>query len=673
VSDRDIAVRVSAQISGLIDGFTNAASVVRAGGQQMQQGMAAAGVGAKEAGAQVASFSNVLQHYKAEQVQSERTARFFASSLTEIAPGAETAAGSLQKLISIGLEGFSIGAGIELAVFALGLLAERFREHEKLARELRQIHRETWQSAVDSLKQVERQVEGTTTATEAAFRSSTDSAIARVKKLSFEMEEAYKASSSKWRDIGVSIERFLTFGLTNVVKTTEQVVGEIQQKADAEFAGLNAAKGKKDETLAKERVKITRDVAIQILQIEASTRDRLLQIQADLKAELARLYDDRLRLGENYARLIAAAEAKAARETKEVIRQRALEHSRAMIAIEMATSNEYERLALQWALKQDEINERYRIRVDSLRGRQREEALRQRNEELAAENQKFAAQESMVAANIARNRLMLQKAIDDRLTMELDATRRAEAIKIQVQFGKSGGRDSSVELAATVAREQFETEEAHRLRSRLSAEQLEAKLTDIKRRGTKERGEILQREYAEEIAAAQTIGSSFADAFAGMATGAKSAAQAMAGVLKDVLNLVLQMAVKRILASAATAGAEAAESQAGIPVVGPILAIGAMASIFGAVMGMLSNVPKAARGAEIPFGMSPLVQLHSRELVLPETHADTIRQLGERGVGEGEHLHFHGTNIIDERSLRRFLGSESYIRASRDVRRHGRF
>ena len=98
-------------------------------------------------------------------------------------------------------------------------------------------------------------------------------------------------------------------------------------------------------------------------------------------------------------------------------------------------------------------------------------------------------------------------------------------------------------------------------------------------------------------------------------------------------------------AKAAEAGAGAASSVANIPYVGPILAIAAMASVFGAVSGLKANV-SAAGGYDIPAGINPVVQTHAREMILPAKHADVIRSLADNGAGGGSgDVHFHGTPL----------------------------
>ncbi|WP_445364894.1 tape measure protein (plasmid) [Microbulbifer sp. ANSA001] len=97
-------------------------------------------------------------------------------------------------------------------------------------------------------------------------------------------------------------------------------------------------------------------------------------------------------------------------------------------------------------------------------------------------------------------------------------------------------------------------------------------------------------------------------------------------------------ATAKIGAHAATAGAGAAESQASIPYIGPVLAIAAMGAILGSVMALKGNIKSARGGYDIPAGVNPVTQLHEQEMVLPAEHANTIRRLGEDGGGGGEPL-----------------------------------
>lgn len=80
---------------------------------------------------------------------------------------------------------------------------------------------------------------------------------------------------------------------------------------------------------------------------------------------------------------------------------------------------------------------------------------------------------------------------------------------------------------------------------------------------------------------------------------------------------------------AAEAGAGAAAAVAPIPFIGPILAIAAMASVFGAVMGLMS----AEQGWDVDKG--GLTMIHDKEMVLPSNLAEGVRNMTERGGGGG--------------------------------------
>lgn len=81
-----------------------------------------------------------------------------------------------------------------------------------------------------------------------------------------------------------------------------------------------------------------------------------------------------------------------------------------------------------------------------------------------------------------------------------------------------------------------------------------------------------------------------------------------------------------VTANATQAGTGAAASQAAIPVVGPGLALAAMAAIFAAVMALGSR-KSAAGGYDIPKGVNPVTQLHEEEMVLPSPLANAVRRM----------------------------------------------
>lgn len=110
--------------------------------------------------------------------------------------------------------------------------------------------------------------------------------------------------------------------------------------------------------------------------------------------------------------------------------------------------------------------------------------------------------------------------------------------------------------------------------------------------------------------------------------------QSIANELSKIIAAkVMAYARERVLAlagigvKAAEAGAGAAASQAAIPIVGPSMALAAMAATAAAVMGLGASLPSAARGWDIPSGINPIAQLHEQEMVLPAEQAQVIRDM----------------------------------------------
>ena len=114
-----------------------------------------------------------------------------------------------------------------------------------------------------------------------------------------------------------------------------------------------------------------------------------------------------------------------------------------------------------------------------------------------------------------------------------------------------------------------------------------------------------------------------------------------------------------VASNAAQAGSGAAAAVAPTPFVGPMLALAAMATVFGAVMALGGRQKSAAKGYDIPKGLNPMTQLHEEEMVLPAKFANVIRGMaagGEGGQGGGSVVHNHyNVQAWDSRDVGRFL------------------
>lgn len=123
--------------------------------------------------------------------------------------------------------------------------------------------------------------------------------------------------------------------------------------------------------------------------------------------------------------------------------------------------------------------------------------------------------------------------------------------------------------------------------------------------------------------------------------------------------------------NAIQAAAEAFKAMAGIPYVGPILAVGAAAAAMAAVYGLMSGmggggsqttttttrIPSAAGGWDIPAGINPLTQLHENEMVLPAEHAQTIREMAGQQEGSDSTIIINSTggDFIHKNDLAKLL------------------
>ncbi|HIC8346531.1 TPA: tape measure protein [Neisseria meningitidis] len=123
--------------------------------------------------------------------------------------------------------------------------------------------------------------------------------------------------------------------------------------------------------------------------------------------------------------------------------------------------------------------------------------------------------------------------------------------------------------------------------------------------------------------------------------------------------------------NAIQAAAEAFKAMAGIPYVGPILAVGAAAAAMAAVYGLMSGmggggsststtttrIPSAAGGWDIPAGINPLTQLHENEMVLPAEHAQTIREMAGQQGGSDSTIIINSTggDFIHKNDLAKLL------------------
>jgi Mg2+ and Co2+ transporter CorA len=140
-------------------------------------------------------------------------------------------------------------------------------------------------------------------------------------------------------------------------------------------------------------------------------------------------------------------------------------------------------------------------------------------------------------------------------------------------------------------------------------------------------------------------------------------------------EVVVEGATTEVAAKGASAAAGAASSAAAVPGVGWAMAIPVAMGVLAAVLALKGGIGSAAAGWDIG-NENPIAQLHKREMVLPEAHADVIRSLAGRGV-QGQTIHQHNWNVqaLDARSFEDYLRDQkgSLTKVLGEVVRDGRW
>jgi len=116
------------------------------------------------------------------------------------------------------------------------------------------------------------------------------------------------------------------------------------------------------------------------------------------------------------------------------------------------------------------------------------------------------------------------------------------------------------------------------------------------------------------------------------ATGQATRAALQAGGDATAIATAEATKAAQVQLDAGLAGANTMAALSGIPVIGPALA----AATAPTMVAETETIGLAALGADLPSfsGVMP-VGVHSREMILPEIHADTIRKLGQDGATAG--------------------------------------
>lgn len=280
------------------------------------------------------------------------------------------------------------------------------------------------------------------------------------------------------------------------------------------------------------------------------------------------------------------------------------------------------------------------------------------------------------------------------LELQLGTISREQYLEKLKQF-----EDQRYEIAREALLRRLELAKSDPDRSPTEVQQIQNEIEALEQQHTLRLGEIKnskKADQAEPIVNTMKAGeAAMAQSIENMINRTQTLRQAMASIWKSISQTIIAEIAKIIArriamwatekaltmagigADAAKAGTGAASAVANIPYVGPILAIAALASVFGSVSAMSSRVPSAsaAGGFDIPATMNPVTQLHAREMVLPAKYADVIRAQAEQGGGGGGDTHHWQINAVDARGFEDMLmkrgGADVLIRALTERKRNG--
>jgi len=184
------------------------------------------------------------------------------------------------------------------------------------------------------------------------------------------------------------------------------------------------------------------------------------------------------------------------------------------------------------------------------------------------------------------------------------------------------------------------------------------KIADAQEAAAKNEDARLQEWLSANQAAAQAVAGVMTQAFIDIAMGSEDAGRRMTMAVIDAAQVA-------VMSYAASGAAASAFSQAGIPIIGPIMATVAAGIIFGLIKGYMAQIPKAAMGGVVMGGVPGVDSVGT--LV---QHGEGVLQRGQTGViqrladvlesresaapvaaGSGNtHMHYHADSVVPQTS-----------------------
>jgi hypothetical protein len=667
VADKTLKFEIAVGTDGMIQGLKVATKAVDDTTQSIKFGM---GKG-KDA---VEGITNSLQKFKTEQTQQARTARYFAQELADIIPGADGAKTALQSLISIGLGVGGVAVAFDIVATGLRALSDHLEENDKRAREMRKAFRDAASTAADAMDGVERALHPQTK-TQAAWSDAVKQTRNEIRELQAQMEE----TSTGW---GAKVRNVLHGMTTNAagksdaftIKGTDELIKPLEDQIKAKIAGLASQRPNRDKVEADERKKQAEATTRELAALEAGLADEITKINVDKKNRIEELEKDHTEIyAPERARRVEGIE----RESAEKIRRLREDHLNSIQALEReaaaANGSETERIQAATETKLQDLRTKLSRTRDTQeqqlirRQIQAESELGERRIEIAA-----AAERKIVADAIAEFDKLKAARLEKQVAQEQEVT------DLRLRYSDERFGRELAQLTRQGEQEKMRVRELQR-DGAMSFEEMNDTLRKIDKETRK--GMIegwLQTRQAWVQGFTRPLTQTFTAAFHAMIDSTQDFGEAMkniaVGVVDELIGALVEMGVKAVasfiageaIAKAtsisttqghiAEAVAGAAASQAFIPFAGPGLAAAAASAMLASLEGMTAPLlASASQGFDVPAGMSPITQLHEREMVLPEQYADVIREMangGGSGGGGGSQIVIQA---LDARSFEEFL------------------
>jgi tape measure domain-containing protein len=493
----------------------------------------------------------------------------------------------------------------------------------------------------------------------------------------WKMQLQRKIESEKgFFDTSVSME--IAFWKSKLAEVGKGSAEELKTRAsiEKELYSLRKTAATQDRALNEEAISTAQRVSLNEIAIERdklaqqkSTRQLSLEESLSLELDLAnRELEVRRSAIEDKAKLYAGdkvAKEKILNELKTLEQ----DHVRQLFKINQdyqqnALADKIATMRIELEQYRNNMDERLRIakqiqaEVNKVYGQESREAQAAAQEVGRIERQK-AEQIKSINQMIANSKTETQLAIIDgaasqaRFEREMNQMTRLQLLEQEQQFEQ---QRYNIKMQALKEREaMLEKDPDHNIEeaARVKEQMLELERTYSLKQSEMRRDQVKEsnRDYLNMFSNMQnSMAGVFGQMMRGMLTFKDFMREMLKAILGAFIDMIAQMIARwimsqvmqkymskltagsQIAANASVAASGAMASVAAIPFYGWTMAPAVGATTFATAMGYQAGLA-AEQGFDVPAGMNPVTQLHQKEMVLPASQADVIRNMADNGGG----------------------------------------